>query len=115
MAKEPLLAPASFSKPLPVTQAQLALAPYLLEVSSPENWHGPEDYGLKDKNNSRSGIATGGRETTTSPSLPLDKLSTGGRRHLQALTLTDFAIDSHLQLQALVFLMVDRFGCKVSQ
>lgn len=35
-------------------------------------------------------------------------------RHPQGLTLTDFAIDGHPQLQALVFLMVDRFGCKIN-
>lgn len=46
---------APISKPLPVAQAHLALVPYLLEVSSPVNWHGPEGYELKDKNGNRSG------------------------------------------------------------
>lgn len=31
-----------------------------------------------------------------------------------ALTLTDFAADSHFQLQALVFLVVDGFGYKLN-
>lgn len=74
-------------------------------------WHGPGDYELKDKNGSKSGSAPGGREATSSPSQttrPQPAWMKGGGS--QGLTLTDFAIDSHLQLQALVFLMVDRFG-----
>lgn len=37
-----------------------------------------------------------------------------GQKEAEGQTLTDFAIDSHLQLQALGFLMVDRFGCKIN-
>lgn len=32
----------------------------------------------------------------------------------RALTLTDFAIDGHLQPQTLVFYLVDGFGCKIN-
>lgn len=98
-----------------MTQAKLAQATYLLGVSSPAGWHGPRDYELKDKNGSRSGFAPGGREATFSPSQttrPRPAWMEGGGS--QGRTLTDFAVDSHLQLQALVFLMVDRFGCKIN-
>lgn len=37
----------------------------------------------------------------------------GGKEAYGALTLTDSAIDSHRQPQALVFLAVDGFGCKI--
>lgn len=67
---------ASISKPLPGTQAHLALVPYLLEFSSPVNWHGPEGYELKDKNGNRSGIATEARREL--PPHPRLTLSTGG-------------------------------------
>lgn len=105
--------PTSVSRP----QAQFALATYLPEVSSPVDWHGPEDCELKGKGGGRSGTVLGRQAGGTS--LPSQVTSPGPANRWRkeahrALTLTDFAIDSHLQPQALVFLVVDGFGCKTN-
>lgn len=87
----------------------LAQGTYLLGISSPVGWHGRGGCELKHKNGSRSGFLHREAEATSSPS---QTWTEGGSP--QGQTLTDFAIDSHLQLQALGFLMVDRFGCKIN-
>lgn len=90
----------------------LAQGTYLLGISSPVGWHGRGDCELKDKNGSRSGFLLREAESRLPPHPRHGQRTERGSP--QGLTLTDFAIDSHLQLQALGFLMVDRFGCKIN-
>lgn len=75
-----LLYPASLSRP----QARFAQATYLPEVSSPVEWHGPEDCELKGKGGGRSGTVLGRKAGGTSlPSQitspgPANRWRTGG-------------------------------------
>lgn len=51
---------------------------------------------------------------TFPPSRLLDPTQRRDEGGSHSLTLTDLAVHSHLQLQAVVFLMGDGFGCKIN-
>lgn len=100
-----------------------APATYPLGVSSPADWHGPEDWELQERGG-RTSVTVPGRRgggECRAVGLRLHPRTSGqaqqrdgGRRPTGTLTLTDFAIDGHLQPQAQVFLVVDGFGCKIN-
>ena len=60
-----------------------------------------------------AGWAVGGTSLPSRLTSPGSAKRCGKEAH-RALTLTDFATDDHLQPQALVFLVVDGFGCKIN-
>lgn len=103
-------------------QVPSAPATYPLGVeSSLGGSDAPEDYELKDRGSHRSvrgtreaaGWAGQGHAPTIPRTLGQAQHRDEGKEAYGALTLTDSAIDSHCQPQALVFLAVDGFGCKI--